>query len=1098
MSNEVVVTLGIINTGRFINPNDNADYGLKFKECSGAEDGAPICVSSVSNNLKNVNGKQKPDVGWVLKQINGMNNTNNTGIYPTLEEVTNYLKRSNYTEAELQSSKIGDQLYPRVFTFEIPAKDEEVESAPSAAGGGNSSPIPVSNKAGSPLVELEETLNLIDWVGRNETIANYGIFFSQNNVGKTRLVVSRFDFNVPTDVKNRISYGSILKSIKDPNNEQNKTVDYPNIVQFNAYLNKSNYTKDQQKGPAPRIFTFEIRNNPAPKSQSNLSPPVISSAGGEGDSDDDENYVPLRTGKELAADWKSRKQALGITIGAGEDEAIRPLNKPSPTNLGPATSSSAATDSTTGPGEEPPKVPISKNFLQMSDIVLDSKGENKGRVVLSNKLVYFGPIQVIDDPVICTVIKTDDLTERPYSINIIKISNQGRVQQGENPVPTDDIEWDAIALPKIIDPLKMKEKELPKDADGNKIQWVSYVMYDIFSSFPNSKNTNVVKDPKTVFGNELFQGFFNAEYNEDVMFNKTNLKRLQRQTFKDLVIYFNALMETLEHIYTHSISSVVNPEKKLCLKDLVKKEASASGSGSSSASGASGASSSGASSSSSASGSSSSASSSNGEQLLSQIEKLYNEGKMKEIEALIKNKEETPNNLLATKINLYVTLARLGIEQHMLNDEDLAEFLNDLYGFIRTSIEIINQMVDPKEKTKYTRLIFKILFYTYQNDTIQKSQIIDLTRLASNLEMVYHANSIKQIIENNIDEGNPDTAKQEAEDLMAKYALEITAADKTDYEKEISETTAAAQKAKADLKWTLAELLFKRAYQLAVVYFGYDSEQEGAAKSQMDKFSELNNKHGSKLIKFVGNLKTQLEMPGSVYSEFLNTDDNNKLPIIADKKDIPKDNKDKIEAVIKAQMASRTTSKLFEVTPTEEIQKQLPGAIIGTLSGIISNMIIQMTLYIYIVNQLRIKEIDDEGSVTMDNNEIILLFNILAGLKIAQQRIIELSAEQNQNNDDDDQINISDGTQVNSAFLNKLMGSVLASGSMLGVLAAVGGKKRRTKKHRRAKGLKSRRLINSINASNSINNSKNRRYKKGRGITRRELRKVKTSRKLRK
>ena len=81
---------------------------------------------------------------------------------------------------------------------------------------------------------------------------------------------------------------------------------------------------------------------------------------------------------------------------------------------------------------------------------------------------------------------------------------------------------------------------------------------------------------------------------------------------------------------------------------------------------------------------------------------------------------------------------------------------------------------------------------------------------------------------------------------------------------------------------------------------------------------------------------------------------------------------------------------------------------------------------------------------------------------------------------------------MDSAFLNKLMGSVLASGSMLGVLAAVGGKKRRTKKHRRAKGLKSRRLINS--------NSKNRRYKKGRGrgITRRELRKVKTSRKLRK
>jgi hypothetical protein len=149
-------------------------------------------------------------------------------------------------------------------------------------------------------------------------------------------------------------------------------------------------------------------------------------------------------------------------------------------------------------------------------------------------------------------------------------------------------------------------------------------------------------------------------------------------------------------------------------------------------------------------------------------------------------------------------------------------------------------------------------------------------------------------------------------------------------------------------------------------------------------------------------------------------------------------------------------------------------------------MIIQMTLYIYIVNQLRIKEIGQQGDNAMDNNEIILLFNILAGLKIAEQRIIALSSEQNK--DSEDPIIIPEETQVNSAFLNKLMGSVLASGSMLGVLAAVGGKSKSRKK-RRARGLKSRRL----NASNS----KNRRYKKGRGITRRYLRKGKTTRKLR-
>lgn len=738
---------------------------------------------------------------------------------------------------------------------------------------------------------------------------------------------------------------------------------------------------------------------------------------------------------------------------------------PSITSSNPTTSSSIP-DATTSPAtiSEEPKVPISKNFLQLSNIVLDKTGENKGRVVLSNKLVYFGPIEVIDEPLVYTVTNANEETT-PYSINIIKISDQGRLQQGEQSVPTDDNIWKSIALPINIDKQKLSINDLPKDADGKEIQWVSYVMYDIFSSFANNSKSS---SPREVFKNEMVEGFFNAEYNEDVMFNKANLKKLQTQTFKDLVIYFNALMETLDHIYTHSISSVLNPEKKECLTDL-QKNGSSSASGNSSA----------------ITTTSASATASNqDEQMLAQIEKLYNKGKVKEIDEITDKIVEDVTNPINTKISLYVILTRLETGQVILKDETLT----DLYTTINNSINQINNFPDP-EKTKYTRLMFKILFYTYQDDTIREtynllnSSNIVLKKMDSKLEMVFNANTIKQILNNGIDIGNPEISKTTADDLMAKYALEITAADKTDYEKEISDTTAAAQKAKADLKWTLAELLFKRAYQLAVVYFGYDSEQEGAAKLALNNFVDLNNKNGSKLIKFVGNLSNQLTMPGSVYDEFLDTDNKEPL-IIADKQDIPKEYKREIDAIITAQMATRVTRKqLFEDVPDDEIQKQLPGAIIGTLSGIISNMIIQMTLYIYIVNQLRIKEIGQQGYD--DNNEIILLFNILAGLKIAEQRIIALSSEQNK--DSEDPINIPEETQVNSAFLNKLMGSVLASGSMLGVLAAVGGKSKSRKK-RRVRGLKSRRL----------NKSNSKRYKKGKDITRRYLRKGKTTRKLRK
>ena len=64
---EVNITLGLINSEKFNNPNDIADYGVSFQPCRGAEDGTPICVSQVQNNISIGNGEQRPELGWVLK-----------------------------------------------------------------------------------------------------------------------------------------------------------------------------------------------------------------------------------------------------------------------------------------------------------------------------------------------------------------------------------------------------------------------------------------------------------------------------------------------------------------------------------------------------------------------------------------------------------------------------------------------------------------------------------------------------------------------------------------------------------------------------------------------------------------------------------------------------------------------------------------------------------------------------------------------------------------------------------------------------------------------------------------------------------------------
>jgi ankyrin repeat protein len=723
----------------------------------------------------------------------------------------------------------------------------------------------------------------------------------------------------------------------------------------------------------------------------------------------------------------------------------------------------AKASSRSGAGAEEEQTPIVKNFLKLSPIKMVQKDKN-GKVVLSNRLIYIGPIEV-KEPKLFNVTGADGKIT-PYLINIIEISDtEGRLEQRQSSLSPNDIDWRKIALPSDFDANPTRD-DLPNDAN----QWVSYNMDYIFAALANNTNTGAMLSKN--FSNEMTDGFFQPDYTEDIMFNKPNLQRLQRQTFKQLVIFFNALMETLDQIYTHSISSVLNPEKKQCLTDSLEPEEPSNGLDPSSGP-----------STSSSIGPSSGPS--NDQQLLDKIEKFYNAGKMKEILTLESEVNGATDVPLRTEMELYILLAKFETPDEPID-------LNTILNLLNRYIVDINSFSTDDIKNKCTRLVFKIMFYTYQDERIKECVDImksngmnKFEKMKSNLSTVYSANFTKQIMK--FDPENPDFATTppdnlmaQSDDLMAKYKNELTAVDKTDYEKEIADTMAAAKNAKSDLKWTLAELLYKRAHQFAVVYFGYGSPEEGVAMAEMNTFVDLNRKNGSGLIKFVGDLLSQLTSDGSVYKEFISTD-NSKPPIIPDSQNIASLYRRQIDAVISSEITTRITKeKLFEEVPSNETEKQMPGAIIGALIGILSNMIIQMTLYIYIVNQLRVKDIDN---VNIDNNELILLFNILAGLKIAERRIIKLSSEQNTNlGEDDDDF---EETKVDSAFLNKLMASVLASGSMLGVLAVVGGRKSSRKK-RRAKGLKSRRL-----------NSKNKNKSSRKGRTRRYVKKGKTTRKLR-
>ena len=183
---------------------------------------------------------------------------------------------------------------------------------------------------------VDVILTFIDW-DRHDN-AYYGLEF-QRTVDGNRTQVLSVGPNIVINNGQRPQVGWLIKSISPFNYSVNKLCqENPTLEKVEGYFNKNNYTF----GTEPNLtrFTFEIpaENEAVASASSNsgkdegdiniiqspsnvMGSVDISNAPASGGGGGSSNVVsipssanPDRTSEELAADWKSRKPALGITI----------------------------------------------------------------------------------------------------------------------------------------------------------------------------------------------------------------------------------------------------------------------------------------------------------------------------------------------------------------------------------------------------------------------------------------------------------------------------------------------------------------------------------------------------------------------------------------------------------------------------------------------------------------------------------------------------------------------------------------------------------------------------------------------------------------
>jgi hypothetical protein len=722
--------------------------------------------------------------------------------------------------------------------------------------------------------------------------------------------------------------------------------------------------------------------------------------------------------------------------------------------------------------------PITRNYLQDDPrLQLDPNKPNYGVIIFKNGYKYYGPIGE-------QVEQTNtEIGNQSYIINVLKVSSRfGQIEDKIHDVKIEshegsqfhDLTPNLISLPTVVEKETISNNNSNNnsnnsddsdiDSDWDKIlykpdfipeaqwEWTDYQTDYIFR-MPGFVKVDIDK----LLSPEMQQELFKRADTDNVIFAMPNLLKIQQILYKDIIIYITAFILVLKYIHDNNVSVIKGSKeiKAACgsikegpgITEVIGEDISK-----------------GISAGLSISQKITEKTGNPASKVLSEVIdrtkevknpydeafELYKTGKTNDVMTLLGPNPNSPD------LKLLYELCKL---ENTKDFSGLSELLTKI-DTILSSINQPNSSESPDIKQHVYFLILNIIFYIYNNEGLINSNHEIITKLFDdeeknrisyhNLEKIALENTGLKLLEYHILPDKQNNIKQMIDKTKIEYMSQLTAENEKKYKIEIDDTIKDAKQAEVDLNWTLADILYNRAYRYGVIYFGYSDDTVVKMQTDLKEFAVKKDKAVSGLTAFIEGLQKQLTQPMSVYDLFKSDFKNS---VIYEQDPL-------VKTIVKSILASvsdehQTTDLFKNLTKNIQIEES---NIYDLLLILNKNIIILLNIYLIVCDKIQ-KNGENEDKEYKIKIDIFMLFNLYYGFKTAYTRLVKLIEKEETKSpgldieEDADEI-IQNNSKMIEMLLLTLAGSVGAAG--VTAVAAMGGNYTKKNKRRYNKVSKNR------------------------------------------
>jgi hypothetical protein len=666
------------------------------------------------------------------------------------------------------------------------------------------------------------------------------------------------------------------------------------------------------------------------------------------------------------------------------------------------------------------------NYLIKQQYVVDDTSitlnDEISIVIFMNNYIYNGPVAMI------SIYKTVP----HYEITLLHISSKyGQIADMNGDViikPTDVPLLSGLAPPSSNVGTGPKWSDVLFDNNNittatesikklNGIwEWTEY--FNNYFSIPGL----VMPDPNTQLS-ELMETELTKRVDMDnIVFKTDNLEMMKPILEHEIIVVGQAIILTLKYIYENNISAytISDPSKQKCNINIVSDSKSGTNIESGTGSG-----------------------------IVQEVSttssydsaySLYQQGKLSDCLDEI-NKIPKPNDkTLSDKIYLLKILCQL--EQNpVITQSDGNKILD--------SIENNNFDLSDSETMQLVSNVYYYLYSETMNNELEddaKDPSYSEPNVMNGLQTL-QLNTLSNIFT----KIGLDTL---ADKYETAYIGKLTVQDKENYDKQINDTLDAAKATEQNSQWTISNILFNRAHRYAIVYFGINNSLTKSIDEQKSDYEKRQAVATDDLTKTIESLYKQLSMdkPQSAFTTFYARNQNTINP-----NTLTNESKTAIKAILASVSQDEKGLDFFKNMKNDIKIEQTN--IYDLLLILIKNIILLLNLYLIVEGKIYR---DQPGSNS--GNNIVNYFqdlNLYYGFKQSYEKIIDAmtSARSSGNIEQNPDAIIQNNSQFTNMLLLGLASTLGLSGITIG--AAIGGRKKYSRKRSNKKKMVTKRRYNS-------------------------------------